>query len=194
MKRNRMIISVLLMLFVFSGCATVTTMLWPEVEKEVVGDETIVGETIGHDYEVDVKGKGFNVKSIPFCREKAPKYKITKKQHHGIVFIIIETPVWGLGLADWALSYMVSENSIEKELVEYIPTGVKKSCGGEISPAHGKIMIQNSATGEIKWTKTDENGNFSLINALGEYKGTRSWNLFFENEDNEKKYLTTVWW
>jgi hypothetical protein len=55
-------------------------------------------------------------------------------------------------------------------------------------------MIQNSATGEIKWTNTDESGNFSLVNTLGEYKGTRSWNLFFEKEDNEKSYLTTVWW
>lgn len=180
--------------FVFTGgCATVTTLMWPSVENEYLGKKRIIDEGAGYNYKLDINDRVLSLKGEPFCREKAPKYKITKKQHRGIVFIIIETPVWGLGLADWALSYMVSKNSEQKELIEYVPTGIKRKCGDNIIPAKGRIMIQNSHSGEIHWAELDKNGNFSLFPVIGDYRGTRPFNLFF-NIENENKYLTTVWW
>jgi hypothetical protein len=185
-----------LIIFVFSGCASFTTAMWPDVEKEVVGKDTIVDGKVGYDYELKAKEKSFKVIGIPYCLEKAPVHKITKKQHRGIVFIVIEVPIWGLGLADWVLSYVISESSEKEELIGYRPTGAKKECldQKEISLiTQSKIMIQNSESGEVYWTKTDENGEFSLKDVLGEYSGEKTWNIFM-NYNNENRYLTTIWW
>lgn len=176
-----------------SGCATITTIMWPSVEHEYIGKERILDNTVGYEYFLSVNDRVLNVEGVPYCLEKAPKYKLTKKQHRGIVFIIIETPIWGLGLADWALSYVVSKASEETSLEQYVPTGIKKQCGNKMVPAEGKIMIQNSHSGEIFWVDLDENGNFSLFSFLGKYKGTRPFNIFFHVE-NESKYLSTIWW
>lgn len=180
----------------FSGCASVTTAMWPEVEKEVVGKNTIVDEKAGYNYELVAKEKSFKVVGIPYCLEKAPIHKITKKQHRGLVFVVVETPVWGLGLADWVLSYAISENSKKDEFVGYRPTGVKKECLNEKESflvRKSKIMIQNPDTGEVFWTQTDEKGLFSPVFVLGDYKGEKPWNIFM-NYDDENRYLTTIWW
>lgn len=176
-----------------AGCATITTMAWPDVEKEVVSQDKIVDDKIGYDYKLEIKENGFNVKSVSFCREKAAKYKITKKQHRGIVFIIIETPIWGLGLADWVLSYSVSRGSENSELVGYVPTGIKIECGDGEVVGKINILVQNSISGEVKFTETDDLGNFTLSGLLGAYKGFNLYNLFVK-ENGKTKYLTSVWW
>ncbi len=193
MKQRRFIFSVLIFFILFPGCATVATLMWPATEKGVIDKNKIVEEKVGYTYNLHIKDKNFIVSGTPFCREKVAKYRETKKQHHGIIFIIIETPIWGLGLADWAVSYMISKSSEKKEFVEYIPVGIKKDCGGEKIPVTGKVMIQNARTGSVKWVYTDDKGNFSLLKALGSYQGNRPWNLFF-NVNGENKYLSTVWW
>lgn len=196
MKNKFLFLIMFFSVFVFSGCASITTAMWPEVEKEVVGEKTIVDEKVGYDYELKEKNKYFSVVGIPYCLEKAPVHKITKKQHRGIVFIVIETPVWGLGLADWALSYMISENSKKDEVIGYRPTGIKKECleqKGAFPVAGSKVMIQNPDSGEVFWTTTDEKGMFSPEDVLGSYKGARPWNVFMNYKD-ENRYLTTVWW
>ncbi|MGE4519021.1 MAG: hypothetical protein AB7E04_05885 [Desulfobacteraceae bacterium] len=195
MKINLLLLLFAVSVLACSGCASVTTAAWPRVEKEVVGKKVLIDEKAGYDYDLKINDKQFSVIGVPYCLEKASVHKISKKQHRGIVFIVIETPVWGLGLADWALSYMISENSIEEELVGYKPTGVKKECkkGNDVFPVQGKIMIQNPDSGEFFWTETNGKGEFSLEGVLGEYSGDHPWNIFL-NYEGENRYLTTLWW
>lgn len=193
MKVNLILLAVFVL--IFSGCASFTTAAWPPVEREVVGETTIVDEKSSYDYNLETRDKRFFVVGVPYCLEKESVYKVSQKQHRGIVFIVIETPIWGLGLADWVLSYMISENSLKKELLGYKPTGMKKKCENQIEvfPAQGEIIIQNSNSGEIFWTLTDENGEFFLDTIIGEYSGKSSWNVFF-NLNDEIRYLTSFWW
>jgi hypothetical protein len=195
MKINLILLLTFLSVSVFSGCASVTTAAWPPVEKEVVGKEVIVDDKTGYDFELEVEQKSFSVVGVPYCLEKASVHKITKKQHRGIVFIVIETPVWGLGLADWALSYMISQNSIQEELEGYRPTGVKRECENTNALLHvqGEILIQNPDTGKIFLTSTDKEGRFSPEPVLGKYNGERPWNIFLKYK-GQNRYLTTIWW
>jgi len=167
--------------------------MWPSVESEEVGQEKIVDNVIDYNYELSTEGRNFKVKAVPFCREKSPKYRIVKKQHHGIVFIIVETPIFGLGLVDWALSYMVTKSSETRELIGYVPTGIKTECNGKITPLTGEIFIQDPSSLQMKSLEVGDNGKFFLGSVLGPYRGVKQYNLFIKVK-GELNYLSSVWW
>ena len=150
-----------------SGCASVLTQMGP-LKSELKDGEISIGEMARYSYSARVADDVIYLEKTPMCEEKREKIREMKKLPRGLFLMILEVPVFGLGVADFALTYAVIENSKEKEKLAEYGTGNYIECGKK-SPASGEtLLIRNYYAGLEKKAVTDENASVNLDEVLPE--------------------------
>jgi len=150
-----------------SGCASVLTQMGP-LKSELKDGEKSIGEMARYSYSARVADDVIYLEKTPMCEEKREKIREMKKLPRGLFLMILEVPVFGLGVADFALTYAVIENSKEKEELAEYGTGNYIECGKK-SPASGEtLLIRNYYAGLEKKAVTDENASVNLDEVLPE--------------------------
>ena len=148
-----------------SGCASVHTQMGP-LKSELKDGEKSIGEMARYSYSARVADDVIYLEKTPMCEEKREKIREMKKLPRGLFLMILEVPVFGLGVADFALTYAVIENSKEKEKLAEYGTGNYIECGKK-SPAAGEtLLIRNYYAGLEKKAVTDENASVNLDEVL----------------------------
>ena len=121
-----------------------------------------------YSYSARVEDDVIYLEKTPMCEEMREKTREMKKLPRGLFLMILEIPVFGLGVADFALTYAVIENSKEKEKLAEYGTGNYLECGKK-SPASGEsLLIRNYWAGLEEKADTDENGSVNLDEVLPE--------------------------
>lgn len=150
-----------------SGCASVLTHMGP-LKSELKDGEKSIGEMARYSYSLRVEDDVIYLEKKPMCKEVREKIREMKKLPRGLFLMILEIPVFGLGVADFALTYAVIENSKEQETLAEYETGNYLECG-EKSPATGEsLLIRNYYAGLEEKVVTDENGSVNLDEVLPE--------------------------
>lgn len=190
--RCLMLVLVLVGCFGMSGCATMITLSMPP-EYTVEPGLKSLGPPSSRDFTIKRSGDRFHVWQTPVCREKESKRKIGKKRQRGIIMAIIETPLFGLGILDWVMSYTVAESSREVETLPPAPTGEVHPCGPPKPASDLQLVIQVAGEEGQGTLRTGKDGSFALYGILGPSTGELYVNLFV-TEKNGQRYLTTLWW
>lgn len=164
--RTFLLISILAMAMVTSGCATTLTTLSPRTTK-VVNAEKRVGALHEFQYRYDFINGAIELEKTPMCGELAKADRISEKRIIGYGPALLEMPFFGLGLLDILSARAISESSREVTPLAEYETGKLLACGKPQPAADEALIIENPADKKYWAARTDQNGRIDLKRIIG---------------------------
>lgn len=172
MKIRLTLLSVLLLVYVFTtGCASFMAVAVPP-KPELVDGETTTGEPVGLAYRLDTRSEFVYVlKKFPLCPELREKLKVKPEAlpKGAISTFAAETPLLSviplmppLGLIDAIILKAIQKQEAQTKSLGLYSTGRLLSCGEEEPAAAETIVLQFTEYDTVRYVKTDENGVLDL--------------------------------
>lgn len=161
MKTHFAMLCMMLVAFACSGCASVLTARGP-LKSELVDGEASAGDFSHYEYSYHILRDTIYLEEVPMCMEEREKIRVMQKKPRGFYLMILEMPLFGLGLVDMIYTNTIVEKSRREIPLTTYETGNAIECG-EIGPAENiTLVVLNYREGIEKSAKTDKNGKVEL--------------------------------
>lgn len=173
-----------------SGCASVLTQMGP-LKSELKDGDTSTGEFDRYEYSAEAEKDVIYLEKTPMCEEKREKIRVMKKMPRGLLIMLLEIPVYGLGLIDMMYTYSIIEHSRKEVALAEYETGNLVECGKK-EPAEGETLFIKNFGGDInEKAVTDENGAVDLQEVMpGDLSGYITLRISLEVDSPSSFYYT----
>ena len=161
MNKPAAMLCMMLAALICSGCASVLTARGP-LKSELVDGDAEAGDFSHYEYSYHISQDTIFLEKTPMCKEKREKIRVMQKKPRGFYLMLLEMPLFGLGLADMIYTNTIVEKSRREIPLTTYETSDAIECGNIRPAGNVDLVIRNDREGIDKRVSTDPDGTVDL--------------------------------